>query len=265
MPVVGAFTEERWTRQPQTPVQLDPHWKQYDPVHIITGRTFLNYVGRAKFNTALAVSRHVRGLRTTYNSGNLGSQSTLCNASEGMMLWAGTVSSSTEYKAPILSLDHSLSGTPDWIGLRCYDTWNNTIHAGMRLGGVNVKTVNLSIPANEGHVLSGGPRGFHVAKGGKTISFDAAETRWSSSFNTQTSVAVWLNHINYGATSTTNYPYLIAAFFNRQPPIEEQCALSRNPWILFRKTARPVLLLPSGGVSGSVPPLYFHRTQHGMS
>lgn len=252
--VAVVLAEDRWTRQPQIPVGLDPHWLQYDPVHIITGRSFLNRVGRAKFNTPVAVIRHPLGLKTSYNSSNLGSQAALCNASEGMMLWAGTVSSSTEYKEPILSLDHAASGSPDWIGLRAYDTWNNTMYARMRLGGTDVKTVGLGTPANEGHVLSGGPRGFHVAKAGKTVSFDAAETRWSSSFNTQTATAVWINYMNYGASSTSSYPYLIAAFFNRQPPLEEQRALSRNPWLLFRKTTRPVIfdMGSNGTVAASV-------------
>lgn len=247
--VAVVLARDRWTRQPQIPVGLDPHWLQYDPVHIITGRSWLNRVGRAKFNTPVAMIRHPLGLKTTYNSSGLGSQSALCNSPEGMMLWAGTISSSTEYKPSIMSLDHADSGSPDWIGLRAYDTWNNTMYAGMRLGASNVKTTNLGTPANEGMIVSGGKHGWFVAKGGRTIASDPAETRWSSSFNTQTATAVWINYMNYGASSTSSYPYLIAAFFNRQPPLEEQRALSRNPWILFWPAARAIFSLGSAGVT----------------
>lgn len=246
--VAVVLAEDRWTRQPQIPVGLDPHWLQYDPVHIITGRSFLNRVGRAKFNTPVAVIRHPLGLKTSYNSSTLGSQAVLCNSDEGMMLWAGTISSSTEYKPSIMSLDHAAVGSPDWIGFRAYDTWNNTMYAGMRLGAANVKITNLGTPAHEGMIVSGGKHGWFVAKGGRTIASDPAETRWSSSFNTQTATAVWINYMNYGASSTSSYQYLIAAFFNRQPPLEEQRALSRNPWLLFRETTRSLVFdMGAGG------------------
>lgn len=71
--------------------------------------------------------------------------------------------------------------------------------------------------------------------------------------------------MNNGSAALTGVTYC-GGLFNRTLSAYEHLLLARNPWQIFERADRPIFYsLPSGGVSGSVPPLYFHRTQHGMS
>lgn len=69
--------------------------------------------------------------------------------------------------------------------------------------------------------------------------------------------------MNNGSAALTGVTYC-GGLFNRTLSAYEHLLLARNPWQLFERADKPVFYsLPSGG--GSVPPLYVHRTHHGMS
>lgn len=69
----------------------------------------------------------------------------------------------------------------------------------------------------------------------------------------------------YGATQSQAVWAYYAGIANRVWSPDELLAVGENWFSIFDEEEEPVFYsLPTGG-GGSVPPLYFHRTQHGMS
>lgn len=246
-------------QQPFQFVDINPYWKQYSPIVVVTPYRFLNMVD-GRFAPTLSATPTVTTTRPATTSwGTAGGYSLSGSGAdplfrtEGTMLWAGTLPANT-FILPVCEL--AVPGANNYISfVHNPSAWDGRLRAEIRANGVDQYIFSpTQVQNGQAVALSGGPAGTFMAQGGVLLN-SSTSTAWAANFSTLGSRWVAINFLNRGASNTSSYSYSICAFFARQIPPIDLITISRNPWVLYKNDVQKARLyfLPSQGAPVFLP------------